>query len=140
MQNVRDLDAELFKAKKLALQSKSVIKKATPKDPLLDLGGNMRINMRGLSDAMDSTWAAHGLYRAFKIFEPDVLPAVDIEDDEEDDEDIGFGFSMGHSGEGVICHECGEPCKNSVIMFCDNKGPVHLCTKECCISALNLNV
>ena len=139
MQNVRDLDAELFKAKKLALQSKSVIKKATPKDPLLDLGGNMRINMRGLSDAMDSTWVAHGLYRAFKIFEPDVLPAVDIEDDEEDDEeDIGFGFSSVHSGEGVICHECGEPCKNSVIMFCDKKGAVKVCTGERCICGLDL--
>lgn len=141
MQNVRDLDAELFKAKKLALQSKSVIKKATPKDPLLDLGGNMRINMRGLSDAMDSTWVAHGLYRAFKIFEPDVLPAVDIEDDEEDDEeDIGFGFSSVHSGEGVICHECGKPCENSVIMFCDKKGAVNLCTKESCICELKLGV
>ena len=141
MQNVRDLDAELFKAKKLALQSKSVIKKATPKDPLLDLGGNMRINMRGLSDAMDSTWVAHGLYRAFKIFEPDVLPAVDIEDDEEDDEeDIGFGFSSAHSGEGVICHECGKPCENSVIMFCDKKGAVNLCTKESCICELKLGV
>jgi len=138
MKNVKDLDAELFKAKKLALQSKSVVKKAVPKDPQLDIAGNMRINMRGLSDTMDSTWAAHGLYRAFNIFEPDVLPEVDqTETDDEDEEDIDLGlqFSM---DKGEVCHVCKQHSPNSVIMFCDNKGPVSVCTAEKCICSLNL--
>ena len=158
IQSINDLDADAFKAKKLALQSKSVIKKATPNDLSLYNSGNQRIAMRGMSDTMDSTWVAQGLYRAFKIFEKDLLyeddkkededsdkkeddnyKEEDEEEDEEDEEDdLGFLFS---TKGGARCESCGKNCKNFLCIFRDHKGSCivcTVCTNEKCIVKVKL--
>ena len=146
IQSINDLDAEAFKAKKLALQSKSVTKKATPQDLSLDNSGIQSIAMRGMSDTMDSTWVSQGLYRAFKIFEKDLLHEdeeeeddkdEDEDEDEDEDDDIGFDFSMGDTR----CQSCGKICNNFLTMFRDHEGSCtacKVCTAEQCIVNLKL--
>ena len=101
-----------------------------------------------MSDTMDSTWVAQGLYRAFKIFEKDLLHEDDEEEDEDDkkededeedeEDDLGFDFSM--NGD-TRCQSCGKICNNFLTMFRDHEGSCtacKVCTAEQCIVNLKL--